>query len=96
MYINGKDVSRTGVDCQGVGGHSELDVKRYHNDTRHMIIYDVRCDSPMGEQGARLRLFLTEEEYTAAQNAEQLGNIKLVKHAAIVEGHILWDRRRRR
>ena len=96
MYINGNDVSRSGVDCQGVGGHDELDVKRYHNDTRHMIIYDTYCDSPMGEQGARLRQFLNEEEYAAAKDAEQLGNIRIVKHAAIVEGHILWDRKRRK
>ena len=94
MYINGNDVSGTSVDCYGIGGHSELDVKRYHNDTRHMIIYDAYCDSPMGEQGARLRQFLTEEEYTAAKGVEQLGNIRIVKHAAIVEGHILWDRKR--
>ena len=51
MHINGNDVSGTGVDCHGIGGHGELDVKRYHNDTRHMIIYAAYCDSPMGEQG---------------------------------------------
>lgn len=96
MYINGKDVSRTGIDCNGIGGHSELDVKRYHNDTRHMIIYDAYCESHMGEQGARMRQFLTEEEYAAAKDAEKLGNIRIVKHAAIVEGHILWDRKRRK
>ncbi len=96
MYINGNDVSKTGIDCNGIGGHSELDVKRYHNDTRHMIIYDTHSNSPMGEQCARLRQFLTEEEYAAAKEAEQLGNIRIAKHAAIVEGHILWDRKRRR
>ena len=96
MYINGNDVSKTGIDCNGIGGHSELDVKRYHNDTRHMIIYDAYCESPTGEQGARMRQFLTEEEYAAAKDAEKLGNIRIVKHAAIVEGHILWDRKRRK
>ena len=96
MHINGNDVSGTGVDCHGIGGHGELDVKRYHNDTRHMIIYDGYCDSPMGEQWTRLRQFLTEEEYATAKDAEQLGKIRIVKHAAIVEGHILWDRKRRK
>ena len=84
------------VACNGIGGQSELDVKRYHNDTRHMIIYDTLLSSQMGAQGERLRLFLTEDEYVAAKEAEEIGNIKIVKHAAIVEGHILYDKKRRR
>lgn len=84
------------VDCNGIGGQSELDVKRYHNDTRHMIIYDTLLSSQMGAQCERLRLFLTEDEYVAAKEAEEIGNIKIVKHAAIVEGHILYDKKRRR
>lgn len=83
MNFNRKDALRSGVDCQGVGSHGELYVKRYHNDTRHMIIYDALYDSQMGEQGRRLRLFLAEEEYTAAREIEQFGNIKIEKHAAI-------------
>jgi len=84
------------VDCNGIGGQSELDVKRYHNNTRHMIIYDTLLSSQMGASGERLRLFLTEDEYAAAKEAEEIGNIKIVKHAAIVEGHILYDKKRRR
>ena len=84
------------IDCNGIGGQSELDVKRYHNDTRHMIIYDTLLSSQMGAPGERLRLFLTEDEYAAAKEAEEIGNIKIVKHAAIVEGHILYDKKRRR
>ena len=84
------------VDCNGIGGQSELDVKRYHNDTRHMIIYDTLLSSAMGVHGERLRRFLTEDEYTAAKEAEKDGNIKIIKHAAIVEGHILYDKKRRR
>ena len=77
MNFNRKDALRSGVDCQGVGSHGELYVKRYHNDTRHRIIYDALYDSQMGEQGRRLRLFLAEEEYTAAREIEQFGNIKI-------------------
>lgn len=84
------------VDSNGIGGQGELAVKRYHDDTRHMIIYDTLLSSPMGAQGERLRLFLTEKEYAAAKHAEEIGNIKLVKHAAIIEGHILYDEKRRR
>ena len=84
------------VDCNGIGGQSELDVKRYHNETHHMIIYDTLLSSAMGEQGERLRMFLTETEYATAKHAEEIGNIRIVKHAAIVEGHILYDKKRRR
>lgn len=84
------------VDCSGIGGQGELDVKRYHNDTRHMIIYDTLCTSDMGERDTRLRQFLTDEEYAAAKEAERIGNIKIKKHAVVVEGHIIWDRKRRR
>ena len=37
-----------------------------------------------------------QDEYAAAKEAEEIGNIKIVKHAAIVEGHILYDKKRRR
>lgn len=84
------------VDCNGIGGQSEFDVKRYQDHTRHMIIYDTLLSSAMGVQGERLRLFLTEKEYAAAKEAEEIGNIRIVKHAAIVEGHILYDKKRRR
>lgn len=84
------------VDSNGIGGQGELDVKRYHDDTHHMIIYDTLLSSHMGAQGERLRLFLTEDEYAAAKHAEEIGNIRIVKHAVIVEGHILYDKKRRR
>ena len=91
-----KEVLNMRVDCNGIGGQDELAVKRYHNDTRHMIIYDILLSSPMGAQGERLRLFLTEDEYAAAKHAEEIGTIKIIKHAAVIEGHILWDKKRRR
>lgn len=85
-----------GVDCNGIGGHSELALERYRDSTRHMVIYDVLISSPRGKAGDRMRLFLTDEEYAAIKHAEETGTIKIVKHAAVIEGHILPDRKRRR
>ncbi len=50
----------------------------------------------MGEKGERLRLFLSDVGYAKAQASEKRGEIKIRKHAAVIEGHILPDRRKRR
>ena len=64
---------------------------------RHMIIFDVLSwKSPVGEKGERLRLFLSDVGYAKAQASEKRGEIKIRKHAAVIEGHILPDRKKRR
>lgn len=47
----------------------------------------------MGEKGERLRLFLSDVGYAKAQASEKRGEIKIRKHAAVIEGHILPDRK---
>ena len=75
-----------------IGGHDILAVERFRDETRHMIVYDVlETELPYGEEGARMRLFLSDEGYTRALDAEQSGQIKIKRHAAIIEGHILKD-----
>ena len=75
-----------------IGGHDILAVRRFQDDTRHMIIYDVlEPGTAYGEDGARMRLFLSDEGYAQALAAEQSGLIKIKRHAAIIEGHILKD-----
>ena len=65
-----------------VGGHSILALERFMDETRHMIIFDVLSwKSPVGEKG---------------QASEKRGEIKIRKHAAVIEGHILPDRKKRR
>ena len=86
-----------GADADFIGGHNILALERFMDETRHMIIFDVLTrESPMGDQGERLRLFLTDEGYAKAQVSEKRGEIKIRKHAAIIEGHILADRKKRR
>ena len=80
-----------------ITGQSELAVERFMDDTRHMIIFDVLDHrSPIGNKGERLRLFLTDEGYAKAQAAQDRDYIRIEKHAAVIEGHILPDKKKKR
>ena len=80
-----------------IGGHDILALERFLDETRHMIIFDVLSwKSPVGEKGERLRQFLSDTGYARAQASEKRGEIKIRKHAAVIEGHILFDRKKRR
>ena len=42
-------------------GHEYLDLNRFAEDTRHMIIFDVKSDdSPLGSKGDQMRLYLND------------------------------------
>ena len=80
-----------------IGGHDILAVRRFQDDTRHMIIYDVlEPGTAYGEDGARMRLFLSEEGYARTLAAEQKGKIKIKRHGAVIEGHIVYDKEKKR
>lgn len=85
-----------GADADFIGGHGILALERFMDETRHMIIFDVLTwEAPVGDKGERLRLFLSDEGY-AKPGIRKSGEIKIRKHAAIIEGHILADRKKRR
>ena len=78
-------------------GQSELAVERFRDETRHMIIFDVLDRrSPLGNKGERLRLFLSDEAYAKAQAAQERGYIRIKKHAAVIEGCILPNKKKKR
>ena len=80
-----------------ITGQSELAVERFLDDTRHMIIFDVLSPrSPVGQKGDRLRLFLTDEAYARARAAQDRGYIRIKKHAAVIEGYILPNKKKKR
>ena len=59
-------------------GHSYMDLNRFAEDTRHMIIFDVLTDdSPVGWKGERTRIFLTEEGYQKSLQNRSWGISKL-------------------
>ena len=78
-------------------GQDQLAVERFMDDTRHMVIFDVldhRC--PIGNKGERIRLFLSDEGYNNALAAQERDYIRIKKHAAVIEGHILPDKNKKR
>ena len=65
-------------------GHSYMDLQRFADDTRHMIIFDVLTnDSPVGWKGERTRLYLSQTGYEKALESQQKGQIKIISHANV-------------
>ena len=74
-------------------GHSYMDLNRFAEDTRHMIIFDtLTADSPVGWKGERSRAFLTEEGYKKSLERQEQGHIKIVSHAKVRNGNLHYDR----
>lgn len=79
------------------GGHALWAVERFADSTRHMIIYDQPIyDTPIGVEDRRMRRFVSDAEYAEALEAEERGDIMIVEHATIIEGHILPDKKKPR
>ena len=71
-------------------GHNILAVERFQDSTRWMIEFAVRKPrSPYGSPGDEVRLFLTEDGYRQALDAQRGQQIKIKRYAHVVEGHIL-------
>ena len=47
-------------------------------------------------RGQYKRLFLTEDEYARMRSLERQGQLQIRRHAAIIEGHILPDKPKKR
>lgn len=58
-----------------------------------MIIFHVLTqDSPVGDKGDRLRLFLSEKSYQKALADEKIGNIQIFSYAKVIQGNLIYDR----
>lgn len=85
------------TNVEAVGGHGLWDVKRFADSTRHMILYrEPLYDTPIGVSDRVVRRFVSEEEYQKARNAERRGEIRIVYHAEVIEGHIISASKKRR
>ena len=86
-----------GINSEIIYGHDLLAVERFKDATHHMIIFDVLSrNTPYGEKGQRMRLFLSDYEYSQAQTAHKQRYIKILRHASVIEGHIVPDKKRKR
>ena len=64
-------------------GHTYMDLARFDDATKHMIIFDVLTDeSPVGWKGERNRLYLSDVGYQKALDNQKAGNIKIISHGS--------------
>ena len=82
---------RLKAGAQNYHGHEYMDLERFAEDTRHMIIFDVLTDdSPVGWKGERTRLYLTEAGYQKSLENQEKGHIKILSHAKVRQGHLYY------
>jgi len=75
-------------------GHSYMDLMRFDENTRHMVIFDVLThDSPVGFKGERMRLYLSDTGYEKAKENRDNGNIKILSHAKVSRGNLYYDQK---
>lgn len=86
--------ARVKAGAQNYKGHDYMDLTRFDENTRHMIIFHVLThDSPVGSKGDRMRLFLSDKGYRKALENEQCGNIRILSHVKVIRGNLLYDRK---
>ena len=86
--------ARIRAGTQNYKGHGYMDLARFDENTRHMIIFHVLThDSPVGDKGDRMRLFLSNKGYRKALENEKDGNIQILPHAKVIHGNLLYDRK---
>ena len=77
-------------------GHDIMALERFDPEVRHMIVFDVLSgDSPVGDKGDKMRLFLTDAGYQKFLDSQERGEVKLKNHAKVSDGHLHYDRRDR-
>ena len=78
-------------------GHDIMALERFDPEVRHMVIFDVlSVDSPVGDKGDRIRLFLTDAGYRKFIDSQERGEVRLKNHAKVAPGGYLhYDRRDR-
>lgn len=78
-------------------GHDLLAVERFQDGTRHMVEFEVLKDgSLLALRGEMARLFLSEDSYQRALRSATLGEIRITRHALVVEGHLIRPKKKRR
>lgn len=67
--------ARIQAGAQNYKGHDYMDLARFDENIRHMIIFHVLThNSPVGFRGDRMRLFLSEKGYQDALEHQKRGN----------------------
>ena len=77
------------ISARELKGHNILAVERFRDNTRWMIEFSVLRPCTYGSPGDEVRLFLTEDGYRQALDAQRGQQIKIKRYAHVVEGHII-------
>ena len=86
-------VARQESNAQKLEGHDIMALERFDPEVKHMIIFDVLSgESPIGDKGHRMRLFLTEAGYKKAVESQDRSFIRILNHAKVSQGHLRYDR----
>ena len=89
-------VARQESGAQKLEGHDIMALERFGPEVKHMIIFDVLSrESPIGDKGHRMRLFLTEAGYKKALESQDRSFIQILNHAKVSQGHLQYDRKDR-
>lgn len=85
-------VARQESGAQKLEGHDIMALERFDPEVTHMIVFDVLSgESPVGEKGDRMRLFLTEAGYEKALESQKNQYIHIQTHAKIKNGYLKYD-----
>ena len=85
-------VARQESGVRKLEGHDIMALERFDPEVRHMIIFDVLSrESPIGDKGHRMRLFLTEVGYKKALESQDKSFIRILNHAKVAQGHLRYD-----
>ncbi len=85
-------VARQESGVRKLEGHDIMALERFDPEVRHMIIFDVLSrESPIGDKGHRMRLFLTEAGYKKALESQDKSFIRILNHAKVAQGYLRYD-----
>ena len=86
-------VARQESDARKLEGHDIMALERFDPEVTHMIVFDVLSgESPVGDKGERMRLFLTESGYQKALENQNKAFIQILNHTGVIQGHLRYDR----
>ncbi len=85
-------VARQESGARKMEGHDIMALERFDPEVTHMIIFDVLSrESPIGDKGHRMWLFLTEAGYKKALESQDRSFIRILNHAKVSQGHLKYD-----
>ena len=82
-------VARQESGARKLEGHDIMALERLDPEVAHMIVFDVLSrESPIGDKGHRMRLFLTEVGYKKALESQDKSFIRILNHAKVAHQYL--------